>query len=246
VLFDLDGTLADTIGLIVASHEYAFDAVLGRQLPRETYLSWIGLPLTECYVEEFPQQSRELEARYLEFNEANAEAMTKPFPGVKALLKDLRAAGARAGVATSKRRAASETSLRVVGIDGLVELAATAESTRFHKPRPEPLLAAARWLGADPSEMVYVGDSVFDAQAARAAAMDCLLVTYGAGEADELAAERPLALLDDAAGLRAALLGADLPGDAPQTRGFESGVEEGLPQAARADRRERAEAGAGE
>jgi pyrophosphatase PpaX len=207
-LFDLDGTLVDTIALIVASHAHALDAVLGVTKPEAALRRWIGLSLADTYEAAYPDHAAELEAAYRAFNQAQAPAMTRPFPGMVDLLSDLRAAGVRAGVATSKRRPASLASLAQVGLGELVEVAATAEDTARHKPDPAPLLAAARYLGTAPAAMVYVGDAVYDARAARAAGMDCVLVTYGAGEAGELAAEAPTALVADTAGLRAVLLGA--------------------------------------
>jgi pyrophosphatase PpaX len=80
------------------------------------------------------------------------------------------------------------------------------EDTDVHKPNPEPLLLALARLGAGATECVYIGDAVVDVQAARAAGMAAIAVTWGAGERADLVAAGPLAVVDTMEELRAQLL----------------------------------------
>ena len=206
VLFDLDGTLADTIPLIVASYQHAFRTVLDEEVAESRARAWIGRPLLPALLEESPEHGHELDRVYREWNLANTARLIKRYPGVNELLHDLLAAGITCAVATSKRRETARLALHSVGIDSLVDVAAALEDTTAHKPAPDPLLHAAAALGVDPATCVYVGDATVDVLSARAAGMAAVAVTWGAGERDALVALQPDAVVDDVPALAAYLL----------------------------------------
>jgi pyrophosphatase PpaX len=207
VLFDLDGTLADTIPLIVASYQHAFRAVLGEEVAEARARAWIGRPLLPALREESPEHGDELDRVYREWNLANTAALIRRYAGVPELLADLTAAGITCAVATSKRRETARIALVGVGIDHLVDVVAALEDTTAHKPAPDPLLHAAATLGVEPADCVYVGDATVDMLAARAAGMAAVAVTWGAGERDALRATGPDAVVDTVADLATYLLG---------------------------------------
>lgn len=209
VIFDLDGTLANTIPLIVASFNHALATVVGETVPEEVIRGWIGRPLVETF-ESWPEQAVELDRIYREWNLANHDDLIEEYAGVPALLGDLASAGVAMGIVTSKRRETARTALAAVGIAGWVDVVAGLEDTTRHKPRPEPLLLGAARLGVQPAACVYVGDAVVDVQAARAAGMAAVGVTWGAGLIDQLKAAEPDALVDDVDALRDLLLGDSL------------------------------------
>lgn len=205
VLFDLDGTLVDTVELIVASMQHTWRAVLGEELDAGLAKSWIGRSMTSMLEPFGETQAAEMLRVYLEFNHRELPLMQRNYPGVAGLLRELRDAGVVAGVVTSKRRAASQQSLDVAGLDGLIDLVATLEDTEIHKPDPAPLLFALDKLGCRSDGAVYVGDAIVDVRAARAAGMASIAVTWGAGQQSALASERPDLLVTSADELRAAL-----------------------------------------
>lgn len=207
MLFDLDGTLADTIPLIVASYQHAFREVLGEEVEEARARAWIGRPLLGALLEESPDHGHALDAAYREWNLANTSALIRRYEGVPELLAALAAAGATTAVATSKRRETARLALRGVGIDGVVDVVAALEDTERHKPDPAPLLHAASVLGVDPAACVYVGDATVDVLAAKGAGMAAVAVTWGAGERDALVAAGPDAVVDTVADLQAYLLG---------------------------------------
>ncbi|CCH78423.1 Phosphoglycolate phosphatase [Nostocoides japonicum T1-X7] len=207
VLFDLDGTLADTVGLIVASYHHALSTVVGRTRDAEEIRSWIGRPLLETFEELDPVHAVELDRVYREWNLAHTARLVQRYAGVPELLDRLGAAGVAVGVVTSKRREAAAAVLGAVGLDGRAALVGTLEDTTAHKPRPDPLLHGASALGLDPAACVYVGDAVVDVLAARAAGMASVAVTWGAGRADALRAADPTHLVDTVAALGTLLLG---------------------------------------
>lgn len=208
VLFDLDGTLADTIPLIVASYQHAFRVVLGVQVDERRVRTWIGRSLLDIMVEQSPEYAHELDRVYREWNVANTSALIRRYPGISELLESLAGAGTQMAVATSKRRDTARAALDAVGLAGRLEVVAALEDTDRHKPAPDPLLHAAAALRVDPARCVYVGDAVVDVQAARAAGMRAVAVTWGAGERAALAAAGPDVVLETVAELTAYLLGA--------------------------------------
>jgi pyrophosphatase PpaX len=206
VLFDFDGTLADTIPLIVASYRHAIGSVLGQETVDAEVRSWIGRPLQPVLEERYPGRGAELTEVYRTWNLAHHDALIRAVDGIPALLAELHTAGARTGVVSSKKHQTVRLGLRAVGLVDAIDVLAGQEETSRHKPHPEPLLYAAARLGADPSDCVYVGDATVDVQAARAAGMGAVAVTWGAGERPLLEAANPDAVVDDVVGLRAVLL----------------------------------------
>ncbi|MGB7450362.1 MAG: HAD-IA family hydrolase [Ornithinimicrobium sp.] len=214
VLFDLDGTLADTVDLIVASYRHALTEVLDAQVPERELRSWIGRPLRSTVAEAFPEQAGRVEEVvrvYREWNLAHHDEMIREIPGVRGLVGDLGAAGARLGVVTAKIAHTADLGLRATGLHLHIPVLAGAESTERHKPDPDPLLHACRALDVDPGEGAYVGDSVYDLQAAHAAGMAAIGVTWGAGRREDLVAQGPWAVVEHVSDLRALLLPQEAP-----------------------------------
>ena len=199
-LFDFDGTLVDTTELIHQSLRHATGEVLGRDdIPRETLLAHVGQPLP-CQMELIDAEKAELLLEsYRRYNEENHDALIAEFPGIEASLERLRSAGVRVGVVTSKRRLSVEMALESFpSLRNVVDRFVTMEDTTEHKPHPEPLLKGLELLGGVPKEeAVYVGDSPFDVEAARAAGLTSVAVSWGAFSEDTLRAAEPDHLVPD-------------------------------------------------
>ena len=206
VILDLDGTVVDTIKLIVASYDYAIRAVMGETIDPVRARSWIGRTLVGSFRDYNPEHVDELVDAYTDFRLGNEAALLERVDGMEAALRSFSDAGIRFGLATSKRRAAADWTLELAGLTGLIDVTVAAEDTDEHKPAPAPLLLAAERLGAD-GPTVYVGDAVVDVLAAKAAGMDSIAVTWGAGELSALTQAAPTLLVDSAAELVAAVLG---------------------------------------
>ncbi|MEA4944591.1 MAG: HAD-IA family hydrolase [Propionicimonas sp.] len=205
VIFDLDGTVADTIGLIIASYDHAVNSVLGHHPDPAVVRGWIGQTLGDTFTRCWPSQAGELTTSYREFNQSHHDELVRPYSGVAELLSELTAAGIVTGIATSKGRPAAERSVAVLGLP--IAVTVSMEDTDRHKPDPQPVLLAVERLGGAGRRAVYVGDAVVDIQAARAAGLDAIAVTWGAGEAGALEAAGPTAIASTVGELRALLLG---------------------------------------
>lgn len=207
VVFDLDGTLADTVDLIVQSYQHALRSVRGTEEDPDVIRSWIGRTLRDVFTEYDPEHAAALTSAYLLWNEAHTDRLIRPYPGVRELLVDLAEAGLRVGVATSKRRGSARRAMDALSLTEHVQLLVGLEDTSVHKPDPAPVRLAVERLGGDPGKSVYVGDAVVDVLAGQAAGTATIAVAWGAGMVEALRLARPDELADDAGQLRRLLLG---------------------------------------
>ncbi|SER77370.1 pyrophosphatase PpaX [Propionibacterium cyclohexanicum] len=206
-LFDLDGTLVNTIDLIVQGFTEAYAQVLGVDIPRRKVLTFIGLPMPDVMAAEAPEHSEQMQDCYYAYINAHHDEMVRPYPGMVELVTELAERGVQTAVVTAKRTPLATHGLRLTGYPETISVVSGMEDTVKHKPEPEPLLAGLAKVGVQPSEAVYIGDAIYDLQAAAAVPMDAIGVTWGAGEEAAMADQRPMAMVNSAAELRRALLG---------------------------------------
>ena len=180
VLFDLDGTLIDSGAMILASMRHATRTVLGRDVPDEVLAAAVGGPgLIEQMRILDEARLDELVRVYREHNEplhAELQACT----GVFDVLERLCAEERQLGIVTAKRRATVQLAFDVLPeLERYFDVVVTSDDTQRHKPHPDPLLAALSRFRVRAEEAAYVGDSPFDVQAAKAAGVYAVAVTWG-------------------------------------------------------------------
>ncbi len=206
ILFDLDGTVLDTVELIRASHEHALREVLGVTLTDAELMAGIGTPLREQMVSFNAARADELYDTYRRWNHANTARLACRYDGVDDVLVALQAAGARLGIVTSKSRDAVDLVLKALPAPIDWDVVITHDDSSMHKPHAEPLLVALAALGAEPAAAVYVGDSPFDLQSANAAGCSAIGVTWGVFPRAVLAEHETIAIVDTPAALHGVLL----------------------------------------
>ncbi len=183
VLFDLDGTLADTAPDLA----YALNCLLLERghasLPYEVLrpiashgakgLIGRGFQLT-------PQDAgyADLRQRFLDIYAANLVRETRLFPGITELLDALRARGLRWGIVTNKPRFLTDPLVQQLGLHDAA-CVVSGDTTANSKPHPEPLLYACREAGSLPAQCLYVGDAARDIEAGRVAGMQTLVALFG-------------------------------------------------------------------
>jgi len=179
VLFDLDGTVVDSGGIILASMRHATRTVLAREYSDDELMAKVGGPGLEAQMQAFaPDRVEELVRVYRAHNEPLHETL-QAFAGIVDVLAQLKDEGRRLGVVTAKRRATVEIAFAKLPLGHLFETVVGGDETERHKPDPEPLLLGLERLGATPDRAAYVGDSPFDMQAANAAGLYAVGVTWG-------------------------------------------------------------------
>ncbi len=207
VLFDLDGTLIDSVALIRESHRHAVRTVLGADLPDEVLVANVGRPLIEQMRAFDPDRAEELLRVYREWNHAHTARILRAYPGVDAVLEGLGAAGRRMAIVTSKSHPTVDLAFGVLPIRHHFAAVIAAEDTTRHKPDPEPVRRALERLGASAADAVYVGDAPFDLRAGRAAGVATVAVTWGFFSRAALVEAGPDLVVETPAELLAACLG---------------------------------------
>lgn len=203
VLFDLDGTLADTAADIAAALRLSL-AELGVD-PGERLLSLVdGSPLEEVFAVAVPGGTPGQLVRFVDGYRRHYQngmlGQSRLFPGVRETLDALRALAPRPrlAIATSKRVAAARELVRGLEIESHFDaIAGSGGSEVPHKPAPDLLLAVLKDLGVPPSRALMVGDTRRDVIAGQRAGMRTAAVTYGLGAHAELSALRPDYLFEE-------------------------------------------------
>jgi len=206
VLFDLDGTVVDSGGIILASMRHATREVLGREYSDEELMKTVGGPGLEAQMVAIdPDRAVELVDVYRAHNIPLHDELEACI-GMEDVLARLHGEGRRLGVVTAKRRDTAELAFATVPLGHLFEVIVGGDETERHKPDPEPLLLGASRLGADPAQTAYVGDSPFDVLAAKAAGMYAVAVTWGRiHDRSKLETAEPDVIVDTAEELLAVL-----------------------------------------
>ena len=191
VIFDLDGTVVDTVELIVESFRHATRTVLREELPDEVILAGVGQPLMAQMRRLSTRHAQELYDTYREYNHRRHDELIRGYEGVAEVLGELRAGGRRLGIVTSKSADTTQMAFRAVGLREHFDVVVTASDTTEHKPSPAPLVLCLERFGASAGGSLYVGDSPYDIEAGRAAGMATAAVAWGVFGREELLAARP-------------------------------------------------------
>ncbi|MEL6465363.1 MAG: HAD-IA family hydrolase [Pseudomonadota bacterium] len=207
VIFDLDGTIADTSGDLLAAANHCFrDMGLGDVLgPNDAAVALRGgRMMLRTGLTRVGRMEETVVDRYypllLDAYAADISSRTVLYPGVINAIEVLRDCGYGIGICTNKPEGLAEQLMQDLGVRDAFGSLVGADTLPVRKPNPEPLFEATRRLGVDPSHCLLVGDSDTDRDTARAAGVPSVLVTFGPSGAD-MAALAPDALLDDYAAL---------------------------------------------
>jgi pyrophosphatase PpaX len=179
ILFDLDGTLLDTLDMILTSFRHATKTVLGEAVEDSRARALIGMPLLDQMRIIDAEHAEELVETYRAHNHVIHDEMIRYFEGTREALEELARQGWRLAVVTSKRNVLAERGLDCFNLRPSFELLIGSDDTARHKPDPAPLLYAAKRLGLPIESCVYVGDSPYDMQAARAAGAVAVAALWG-------------------------------------------------------------------
>ena len=203
VVFDLDGTLADTSADLIAAANACFRGLGHGDLldPVTDALTAFhgGRAMLKLGLERVgAMEEAVISAQYpllLAAYAAGIDTHTRLYPGVVPAIEALRSAGYATAICTNKPEGLAETLVTRLGIRGLFDSLIGADTLPTRKPDPAPYLAAVTRAGGDPARSLLVGDTETDRKTAAAAGVPCLLVTFGP-EGRGVARLAPEALLD--------------------------------------------------
>ncbi|MEI8054458.1 MAG: HAD-IA family hydrolase [bacterium] len=204
LVFDWDGTLVDSSGLVVKStQKAAMD--LGYAIPEaEEVRKHFGLSLEAIHQQLFP------EANYSVFSEAfhhhcnEEEPSDYFFAGAIETLTHLKECGFTLAVATNKQRSRLEIELNMVKIKNLFSATRSPDDC-FPKPHPDMLTTLLDELMCEPKDALMIGDTTFDMQFAQNAKVDALAVCYGHHKKEQLAVFNPVGFIENIRDLKSIL-----------------------------------------
>jgi pyrophosphatase PpaX len=181
LLFDLDGTLADSIALLLASFHYTFEAHHKPVPPDEEWIAGIGTPLISQIRGFVPDEdeAQQMILTYREFQRTRHDEMLKEFEGVGDTLALLKAEGHPMALVTSKTNDLAHRALDWLHLTDHIDVVVGMDSTERHKPDPEPVLHALAVLGSTPDNALFLGDSPHDIAAGNAAGVISVAALWG-------------------------------------------------------------------
>ncbi len=188
ILFDFDGTVFDTVEGITKSVRYALNK---RELdaPLESLRCFAGPPLGLTFMEKFGFDEEEAKKAVADYRERYIPVglyECAVFPGIREMLIELKAAGAKLGIATLKPLHMARTLLEKEDMLSLFDVSCGADPNKMHETKAEILSRAMQELGADADSTIYVGDTKFDVHGAHECSVNCIGVKYGYAADGEL------------------------------------------------------------
>ena len=182
-LFDLDGTIIDSIELILRSYRHTMAQHRSNEPipPDDMWIQGLGTPLWAQFGQ-ITADKDEIEAMvqtYRTYNLTHHDALVTPYDGVVAEIRRLKEHRKRLGVVTSKLHDGAMRGLRVSELDDAFDVVIGCDDVSHAKPHPEPVLKALETLGVVATETVFVGDSRHDMESGRAAGVKTAAVLWG-------------------------------------------------------------------
>lgn len=188
VLFDFDGTVFDTVEGITKCVRYAINKV-GMDAPLDELRCFAGPPLGDMFMEKFGFDRKTSEQAIVDFRERYLPIglyESCVFPGIADLLRELKDAGCRLAIATSKPQPLAEELLTREGIIGLFAAISGSDPSGGDDSKQAVTMRAMELLGAAPEKTVLVGDTKYDVIGAHQCGIKCIGVRYGYAAEGEL------------------------------------------------------------
>lgn len=197
VLFDLDGTLIDSIALLLKCVHHTFEG----RTPAPTDEEWvagIGTPLAKQLAPFATSEAEvaELTNRYRTYQREQHDKLTSAFPGVLDTVAELSRRGHPMGIVTSKSNEMMHRGLSWTGLDEYMKTTIGMDSCKIHKPEAFPVLLALEELRYSPEEAVFVGDSPHDILSGNAAGVTSIAALWGPFSRAQLESAKPDVYID--------------------------------------------------
>lgn len=209
VLFDLDGTLVDSLEDLTSAVNHIRSAYSQPLLTAEAVRLKVGKGSRNLVQQVLPDVSESdidhALGMFLDFNRGHIADKSRLYPGIQELLQELAFRDIKMAIISNKNEDLSSLILQTLGINDLFESICGGDTYPERKPSPLPLLKVAERLGIAPYECVMVGDSINDIQAGQRANIASIACTWGYGSRTELSGAAALA--DTPQKLLAALTG---------------------------------------
>lgn len=185
VIFDIDGTMLDSQFADLSALQRVMRELTGKEYEFIELYSALGIPgeaaLMQLGVED-TIRANELWSRYMR----ELGHTMKLFTGVAELIIGLKNEGFRLGIVTSKNKIEYQNDFVPFGIDRCFDTIICVDDCKAPKPSPEPMLSYMQKTGAQPDELLYIGDTNYDSECARSAGVDFGLALWGCNMAKQI------------------------------------------------------------
>ena len=206
VCFDFDYTLADATDSIVAGFQHGFTQMCWPAPDRETVLGTIGYLLEDAYTmltgDSDPVRRAQFRPLFLEVAKERQRRETVLFPGAEELLRALHSRGVKTAIVSTKRGDTIQYIMERYKLMDQLEFVIGSEDVHAPKPDPQGLNMALERMGLSPKELLFCGDTVLDAGAAKNAGCPFCAVLNGTTPAEDFADFRPVHIAPDLFELR--------------------------------------------
>lgn len=190
VIFDLDGTLIDSIGDLTDATNYMLSEMGRRSLDVESVRKLVGQGsrrlVERALSQASPADVDHALSLFLSYNAANIAVKTKLYPGVPETLNQLADSGRRLAVLSNKNAALCKDVLSALGVSKFFDTIIGGDSLPYRKPSPEPIIKLLRCFSVPLTSTVIIGDSINDVAAGKGAGVVTVGCTYGYGDLVEL------------------------------------------------------------
>ena len=201
LIFDFDGTIGDTAGLIITTMQQTMRALELPVLPPATCATTIGLPLTQCFTHILPiseETGEQCVACYKKLFEQNKNQLQiRTFPHVKETLRALHERGFILTIATSRQRPSLVHFLEQMGVLPCFSYLVTVLDVEQSKPAPDMVIKTLRHFGVEAKDALVIGDTSFDILMGQRAGAHTCGVTWGNGSRAELKEAGAENIIDD-------------------------------------------------
>jgi pyrophosphatase PpaX len=192
VIFDIDGTLADTEELYLASYAYAFEKLTGKKYTPNEIMKLRSTTEKQVLEEILSvNQMKVCASVFYQFYEQNHDKLTKFYPQIKEVLFSLENSGFKLGIFTGKSYLTACLSLKKLELNNLCNLLVTEKDYLNPKPHPEGLILTLKKLDAKPENSIYIGDAWTDFLVAKSAGLFFGAALWGTQERNKLIKAKP-------------------------------------------------------
>lgn len=182
ILFDMDGTIADTDEMIRESFYYLYDKYLdGRRRTKEEIYYFSGPPIKDTLKKEFPLLDTEfMYQEYLKASQKFYDTTIYPMEGCLEVLLKLKEAGIKLGIVTNKMRKPALRTLDIIGFNNIFDYIVGLDDVKEGKPSSEGILKALKYYQMnDLNKVLYVGDNEIDDKTAKNAGVKSAIIYFG-------------------------------------------------------------------
>ncbi|MBM4172523.1 MAG: HAD-IA family hydrolase [Ignavibacteria bacterium] len=178
IIFDVDGTLAETHDLIFASFNHVAEKYLNKRLSNEEIVALFG-PTEEVILKEWMKENYDdAHTDYFSFYEENHNELANIFPGLQEIVAYIKSKNIPLGIFTGKGRNSASITLKAIGLYDKFDFIMCGDDVAEHKPSPEGINNFIKEFNLEPSRVLMVGDSLHDVIASAESGVKCALVLW--------------------------------------------------------------------